>query len=456
MALTKNFPKIIGGLITLLLVPIGSWAACTGSSPSWSSTPDYSSVSSCVSQASAGDTITVSAGSATWTSLLTITKGINLIGAGIGNTVISNGRSSGYLIGYKASSNSENFRVSGFTFDLNNKTGIILQPYEEPTVSLVRIDNNRFTDSTQGRSCVMNYGAFGVIDNNTFDAVTYPLGLGNAKSGADAWASYSDDFHGTNLNMYAEDNTFEFSKYCIISDCDQGGRYVLRYNTITQGSTPDYGCTMCDTHEWGTSGYACMGVEVYGNKVIGDSGYRLAAFQGAGRNIVHHNIMNNAKIHIYSDGGGGCPTGSPANYVDRQPMNNYYLWSNRLSETGRLMEDYVSGNVCGTVVENETFFMHNESFDGTEGVGCGTLASRPATCTTGVGYWATDQSCRDLTGMVGASPSTPISGTLYKCTSTDTWEAYYTPYTYPHPLRGDTVLSPPSPPSPPSNLRINP
>jgi len=36
--------------------------------------------------------------------------------------------------------------------------------------------------------------------------------------------------------------------------------------------------------------------------------------------------------------------------------------------------------------------------------------------------------------MVGKNPTTPISGTLYKCTATNTWTAYYTPYAYPHPL----------------------
>lgn len=99
------------------------------------------------------------------------------------------------------------------------------------------------------------------------------------------------------------------------------------------------------------------------------------------------------------------------------------------------------------IAENVDFWTQRStgSFDGTGssdaggGVGCGTLANRPETCTTGVGYWATDQSCSDLTGMVGANPSTPISGTLYKCTDTDTWTAYYTPYTYPHPLRGVQV-----------------
>jgi len=104
----------------------------------------------------------------------------------------------------------------------------------------------------------------------------------------------------------------------------------------------------------------------------------------------------------------------------------------------------VLNNASTHIIANRDYYYTNASFDGTTGVGCGTLASRPATCTTGVGYWATDQSCSSLTGLVGASPATPISGTLYKCTATDTWTSYYTPYTYPHPLRdaGGDIIAP--------------
>lgn len=64
-------------------------------------------------------------------------------------------------------------------------------------------------------------------------------------------------------------------------------------------------------------------------------------------------------------------------------------------------------------------------FNGTTGMGFGTLANRPTTCTTsteagaGVGYFATD---------------TGAQGTLYTCSATNTWSLYYTPFAYPHPL----------------------
>ena len=67
-------------------------------------------------------------------------------------------------------------------------------------------------------------------------------------------------------------------------------------------------------------------------------------------------------------------------------------------------------------------------FNGSSGVGHGTLANRPTSCTTGVAYWASDQ------GSWNTSGNGFGQGVLYKCTSTNTWTTYYTPYTYPHPL----------------------
>jgi hypothetical protein len=101
----------------------------------------------------------------------------------------------------------------------------------------------------------------------------------------------------------------------------------------------------------------------------------------------------------------------------------------------------IVSDCCNVIAEDSEFYNHNVDFDGTTGVGCGLLADRPATCTPGVGYWATEQSCTGVDdASVGAHPETPVSGTLYKCTAPNTWEAYYTPYTYPHPLRGEATL----------------
>ena len=69
--------------------------------------------------------------------------------------------------------------------------------------------------------------------------------------------------------------------------------------------------------------------------------------------------------------------------------------------------------------ENVHYWRETTSFDGSVGIGVGLLAARPSSgLTVGVGYWATD------------------TNTLYRATGAATWEAYYTPYTYPHPLGG--------------------
>lgn len=74
-------------------------------------------------------------------------------------------------------------------------------------------------------------------------------------------------------------------------------------------------------------------------------------------------------------------------------------------------------------------------FDGTTGVGWGTLARRPATCTTGVAYFATDQgSWNTSSSNTYGVQRNGEDGLLYKCTATNTWTLFYTPYTYPYPV----------------------
>ena len=73
----------------------------------------------------------------------------------------------------------------------------------------------------------------------------------------------------------------------------------------------------------------------------------------------------------------------------------------------------------------------------TTGVGSGTLAARPANCTTGTAFWATDQGSWNSSGIGG-------QGVLYKCTATNTWTLSYTPFTFPHPLTALTPVATPT------------
>jgi hypothetical protein len=85
-------------------------------------------------------------------------------------------------------------------------------------------------------------------------------------------------------------------------------------------------------------------------------------------------------------------------------------------------------------------------FDGTEGVGWGTLANRPTTCTAGVAYFAIDEGIWNQTDTneYGVQMN-GTSGVLYKATATDTWERYYEPFTYPHPFIAENVILADSP-----------
>ena len=396
---------------------------------------NLSDVQSAVNASVAGDTVQVPAGSATWSTTLTFSKNISLIGAGIGNTVITGSASP--MIVYNPVNNSDLFRISGFTFNANNKQVIQLNNNSlYPPIYQVRIDHNRFAGSTTlPGGGIENFGVRGVVDNNTFDNMRGGARAWGDNSGVGAfdWSHYPPLVFGApNDNFYFEDNTFNLTSGAyMISDCDQGGRYVYRYNTFNS-ATDMY--PWLDYHGGRGSTYSCWSGEIYGN-VYSRSGF-LVSWRG-GRIAFFNNSLGagSGSFNVYNND--GCPSTAP------QRHNDGYSWGSRSGTSGALIPFSSSGgDVCGDVVENSTYWLDNTACEApqtcaniTSGVGCGTLANRPAGCTPGTAYWATNQSCSNLTGMIGPNPATPISGTLYQCTATNTWTAFYTPMPYPHPLR---------------------
>jgi hypothetical protein len=135
-------------------------------------------------------------------------------------------------------------------------------------------------------------------------------------------------------------------------------------------------------------------------------------------------------------GAGGLVSGATPEAVaaTSQSLDPIYEWNDNLV-SGSLFHGSISSDT-GRIIANRDYYPQapgvqtssSSPFDGTSGTGWGPLGLRPTTCSTVVGYWATDKN------------------TLYKCTSTNNWTSAYTPYTYPHPLDGGSSPVVPAPP----------
>jgi hypothetical protein len=475
--MASHFPKT---LIIACLAPamIGAAHAATINASSCA----LSAVQTAVTSASAGDTVSVPAGNCTWSGALSLpeNKRITLKGAGKTSTVVSGSLNFGR----------SGSRVTGFGFT-GNPT-IYSEGYG------FRLDNSKINRSSWGEGVqvrnTMNTSpipvAHGLIDHNEL-----VNGRVNAE-GTNAMFSDGSQQHvlwtatldlGGPTAIYVEDNTFTNTvgtNPCNFLDGNYGGRYVARYNTIT-------GCVMeaHSSQEGGNRGIRSW--EIYGND-IGNTGaavyypYRIRA----GTGVIFYNRLSgnwqnsaiafdNVRSYAPAGQGGGMCNGSSAwdgnkdqsgypcrDQIGRsndnpqwthqpagaytQPLVPAYVWLNKTQSNAELPVNVINGSQ-NHIKPNRDYYTLTSSFNGSSAMGCGTLAARPATCTVGVGYWATNQSCSDFSGMTGAGHSATIDGTLYRCTAANTWTAHYKPYTYPHPLAGGS--SPAGFQAPP-NLRI--
>lgn len=485
-------------------------AACSGSSPSWTSTPDQASVSTCVANASAGDTINVSAGSATWSGNITLPKTLNLIGAGAGNTVITG--QSFTLDGLPNAS-----RISGFTFNMPvGGTYMNIDGGQQGW----RIDHNTFNRTVWDFS-IFPVGALrngtspqaveGLIDHNTFvNSRVVIYGEYGDTGGNTRWSEPLNE--GTAHAVYYEDNTSTMTDpnclsggaiLCNSIDGNNAARYVARFNTINNSYFEAHSLACAGGAGPPTSG--CRGtrlVEIYNNtlNVTSTGGYSRPFFMRAGTGMIFHNsspVNSYSENHVdfnyirsceskaafgttfdlcdgtrFMDGNTGTALGyqcrdqpgtggdvsmwgTGANFPNPAPAQThspFYIWKN--SSPGGEQTTVVAAGNCDAahealqilqIAENRDYYQYQSSFNGTVGVGEGTLANRPSTCTTGVGYWATDQ------GSWNKSNNGAGQGALFTCTSTNTWTLNYQPYTYPHPLQAAGG----SQPAPPTGLQAN-
>lgn len=446
-----------------------SWAACT------SSTPDYATLNACVAAADRNATITVSAGDGTetWSNTITLSKGVSIVGPGRDNIEITlNGVFFIISPDSTAINNNETIKISGFTFNGNNSTNVLIQVYGAGPTSTypfrkLVITNNRFKNMntvSSGSGAINSRGQVrGVVAGNIFDRCnTIWKVMGN--DSVTEWTNGNFPFsYGSEDNLYFENNTILWSSSFTSYEAGwietgQGGRAVIRYNSFDFSNTIDY--ELLDTHgfqNWYTPDSGQTGQmisEYYGNTVTNtqNQGGSSVFFVHRGSWLLAHNNLVTgttnvlpAQIRQYELGcdnlwpsGGSWRTGE---------INNSYIFNTTVNGNDRPW--VVNQAYCG-VTANVDYFSYNANCTSSacsSGIGKGTSAPT-GNCTTGTGYWVTSNTSPTV------NPSIIQSSTFYKCTSTNVWTSYYTPYEYPHPLASGAT--PPTDTTPPVIDNLSP
>lgn len=437
------------------------WTSVTGgyAASITASSCSQSAVSAAVTAAAAGDTVVVPSGTCTWTTKLIITKGLTLKGAGVGNTTITASNGSNFILEYAPSApqNDVLFRITEFTFNQNGANSLLHMMVTDPIVQYnVRFDHNNVIGSIYGSAVIWHEGPFwGVVDHNQFQGDPYFQNYG-CFNGANNWQQLTFD-PGSRKSMYFEDNTITgISNAGTLFSTGNGGRFVFRYNTVTAKGNL---WPLLDAHgNMGPGGnYGTMGVEIYGNLVVG-SGYFIRLFDHrGGKGLVFNNQIigsgSNGEVQIREE---HADTENPpaSNAIDGTPqrISNTYYFQNRNGANGSLGYSFTENRGSTPIAEDVSFFSHKSSFNGASGVGVGTLTQMQAIkpTKTGVGFWVTNNPPTTLPSTLDGLKA--LTGQLYRWNGS-TWTLHYTPYPYPHPLTL-TQSGGTTPPPAPKNLSV--
>jgi len=491
-----------------------------------------SDVASAVSKARSGDTVAIPAGTCTWTTGLAWNVPANVIVQGAGSqSVVGGGDATTIMDEIDRTSGdtpllhltlSGAFRMTGITINGSaNPTANTYPTYNgsviiDGTSTALRVDHCHFYAISKVE---INYQGwqYGVEDHCLHTAgwpdenqSRFGDGGWNSDSlglGDQSWADNS--YFGSSKFMFAENNSYQATSslisrsHAFAFDCNNGGRFVFRYNTVgnaialqTHGTAGDrrgcraeeeYGNTFVYTNSPSASNYFPFLNDLesgsglfWNNTVTGftvieredtirtnngtypesapPAGWGYCGTAVTGVLSPWDQNTNSAGYRCIDQVGGGkgdLTTGVFPSKVNsttstqswlQQVADPWYMWMNTLNPVPGETNYYWS-NLDSATLENRDYYLElpniNESatFNGTAGMGYGVLSARPSTCTVNANTGA------------GVGWWATDTNTLYTCGPTaNTWTAYYIPYTYPHPLAQSSSSGTPPSPAAPANL----
>jgi len=372
-------------------------------------------VQTAIDRASSGDTVRIPAGTCSWASVVSIpsSKKIVLQGEGLSATIITVSPA-GEVVNTAQSGS----RITGFTF--NN--GYIIVDGDG-----WRVDHCNFYNASTFNEGVIAFGQrearhpTGLVDHcSFFNSRVSVVGWAGLSAHA-LWAQPLNLGTG-NAVVYVEDCSFVGTVHSNAIDANYGGRYVFRYNTVTD--------TYVEAHSVQGDNRAARMWEIYNNKFIQvNRGMWVPMFLRGGTGVVYDNTLSgtwtasgialdNVRSCENRDISGKCDGSSPwdgnqaggKGYPCRDQIGrstDNYLWTAATPYPPQVLDAaYAWNNKFG--VNDVLFFQH---------------------------------SCDESVAHI--QPSRDYFNNIRR--------PGYTPYTYPHPLiQGWT----PSGISPPLNLHV--
>jgi hypothetical protein len=281
-------------LATTLILALSRLAGATTIN---AKSPSQSDVAAAIASAANGDIVIIPGGTMTWTRTLPINKAITLQGAGVGSTIIKDAVQSGQLILWTLKAGYAS-RLTGIEF----QDGGRINPAPAPG-GVLRVEGSNTNGSSfrwdhcswQGPNGFPVFDTvIGVIDHNTFGptgqyVMIYVYGSfwdGAGEDGDGSWAAPTG--FGSSQWLFFEDNTWNNNDPVVTKgaiDSENGGRWVLRYNTINACIPSNHGT------ESGGRGRGCRAMEIYNNTFTSSINGTVGGSRG-GSLVVHDNVIN--------------------------------------------------------------------------------------------------------------------------------------------------------------------
>lgn len=377
------------------------------------STAEYTEVQDSVDVSSSGDSVVVPADTATWDTTLAISENISLVGSGLATTLIKSDGSTRLI--YISANGDLTIRISGFTFDAESYTEILYVANSSNTTPIrnMRIHHNKFMDCNGAAAIKTNGLIFGCIDNNQFDDNSYDM----KHLGQDdySWNLFPVDSVGTRNYLYIEDNT-STGFYTTVISSGEGARWVFRYNTV-DGASTNPGDLFIDGHG-DTQNRGVVGWEVYENTFT-NVATRLGIDHRGGRGLAYNNSWDGTnnqggRFHMREEHD-GCTVAECDGSSGGDEVQGSYHWNNTVVSSG---DDVVHWEYdVYEHIEEDTSWWDDEGAGDTN-FNIGLESGKPASPSDDDCYWSTD------------------TDSLWRSVGDNNWTFIYTPYTYPHPLRG--------------------